>query len=42
MLLAQANDTPATFWLDMPLDELRGWIKDSNQIIADRKKKQGR
>jgi len=32
MVLAQANNTPVPFWLDLPLAELRAWILDSNDI----------
>jgi len=26
-----ANNTPVSFWLDLPLPELKEWIKDSNR-----------
>jgi hypothetical protein len=30
--MAQVNNTPASYWLSLPLSQLGGWIEDSNFI----------
>lgn len=32
--MAKINNTPADFWLSLPLFQLMEWIKDSNYIVA--------
>lgn len=32
IIMAQANSTPVTTWLDMTLGELAGWIDAHNEV----------
>lgn len=36
--MAQNNNTPAPYWLALPLYQLRLWIEANNSIVADREK----
>ena len=38
LLMAQGNNTPAPYWLAMPLYQLRQWIDTNNAIVAEREK----
>lgn len=33
--MARENNTPAGFWLDMPLVEFTRWIKANNEIVRE-------
>ena len=37
LILAKNNSTPVPFWLDLPLWELRFWIRANNAVIIEEK-----
>jgi len=36
MILATNNSTPVSFWLDLPLSQLGGWIRDNNALVKEK------
>lgn len=39
--MAQANNTPVSYWVALPLTALIQWIRASNRIVNKRKPQRG-
>lgn len=37
LIMAKNNDTPASYWVSLPLKSLAKWIKASNLLVAEEK-----
>jgi len=39
MILARNNSTPVSYWLELPLVDLRSWIKVNNIVEEERRRR---